>query len=76
MSDADKNSAQIREVARKALFDAALKAARYLEDVYTPLEDVDQPFSQRDAGKQYYNLAQERVDAALKLLDIAFSSDK
>lgn len=76
MSDADKNSAQMREVARKALFDAALKAARYLEDAYTPLEKDDQSPSQRDAGKQYHNLVQERVDAALKLLDIAFSLEK
>jgi hypothetical protein len=76
MSDTDETSSAKRVEAHDALFDAALKAARYLEDAFTPWENQSQGAYELDAGKQYSILNVERANIALKLLDIAYSSDK
>jgi hypothetical protein len=69
-SETSGTSGQIRAEALKAFHKAALKAAEYLEDVFTPGGD------NADAGKEYNSFTLERANIALKLLDIAFSPNK
>ncbi len=71
----DKTSGQAMDDARKALFEAALKAAQYLDDTFTPVDDHSRSGEStlsREGGKDYRFFKQERADIALKLLEIAF----
>jgi hypothetical protein len=71
----DKTSAQVTDEARKALFEAALKAAQYLNDTFTPVDAQTRSGEQtltREGGKEYRFFKPERADIALRLLEIAF----
>ncbi len=73
----EKTSTQAMDDARKALFKAALKAAQYLDDTFTPADTQGgQDALSRESGKDYYHFDEKRADVALRLLEIAFFPKK
>lgn len=73
----DKTSGEVEHDARMALLEAALKAAKYLDSIFTPIGEQNLSSSRDTANlegsKNYYNnVNPERADIALRLLEIAF----
>ena len=75
----DKITSEAMDDARKALYNAALKAAQYLDTVFTSIDAENhsrESSLSHEAGNDYGLFMQERADIALRLLEIAFSPRK